>query len=57
MKKSWNDPAKRPAKDSTMNTEGDFGKFTDLMRKVVKVHPTKPGGKPKPISSSRAPAV
>jgi hypothetical protein len=37
MKKSWNDPAKRPAKESTMNTEGDFGKFTDLMRKLVSV--------------------
>ncbi|MCU1249380.1 MAG: hypothetical protein JWQ49_2409 [Edaphobacter sp.] len=35
--KSWADPTKRPAKQSTMNTEGDFGKFTDLMRKLVSV--------------------
>ena len=55
MKKSWNDPAKRPAKDSTMNTEGDFGKFTELMRKVVHVRPSK--DKPKASSSSRVPAV
>jgi hypothetical protein len=55
MKKSWNDPTKRPAKESTMSTEGDFGKFTDLMRKVVQVHP--PKEKPKASSSSHAPAV
>jgi hypothetical protein len=55
MNKAWKDPAKRPPKASTMNTEGDFGKFTDFMRKVVQVHPTK--DKPKPSSSSRVPAV
>jgi hypothetical protein len=50
MKKSWNDPAKRPAKESTMNTEGDFGKFTDLMRKVVKIHP-KADDKPRTVKA------
>jgi len=46
MKKPWVDPAKQPPKPETMNTPGDFGRFTDLMKKVVE----------KPKSSSRAPA-
>jgi hypothetical protein len=37
MKKTWNDPAKRPPKESTMNTAGDFGEFRDLMKRVVSV--------------------
>jgi hypothetical protein len=53
MKKPWNDPAKRPAKESTMNTEGDFGKFTDLMRKVVNI-PAK--SKTEPESHAIGPA-
>jgi hypothetical protein len=47
MKKKWEDPAKRPPKPETMNTPGDFERFTDLMRKIVE--------KPKPVS--RGPAV
>jgi hypothetical protein len=46
MKKPWIDPAKQSPKPETMNTPGDFGRFTDLMRKIVE--------KPKPVS--RAPA-
>jgi hypothetical protein len=35
-KKPWVDPVKsHRAKDSTMNTPGDFGQFTNLMRKLV----------------------
>jgi hypothetical protein len=47
MSEKWEDPAKRPPKPETMNTPGDFGAFTDLMRKIVE--------KPKP--ASRAPAA
>lgn len=47
MKTQWEDPAKRPASQETMNTPGDFKVFTDLMSKIVK--------KPKP-TASRAPA-
>jgi hypothetical protein len=36
MKKAWIDPAKQPPKPETMNTPGDFERFTDLMKKVVK---------------------
>jgi hypothetical protein len=39
MKKQWKDPAKRPPKTETMNTPGDFGAFTDLMRKIVPAKP------------------
>jgi hypothetical protein len=46
MKKEWIDPAKQAPKPETMNTPGDFGRFTDLMRKIVE--------KPKP--ASRVPA-
>ena len=35
MSKKWVDPAKQPPKPETMNTPGDFGKFTDLMRKII----------------------
>jgi len=35
MSKKWDDPAKRPPKAETMNTPGDFGAFTDLMKKIV----------------------
>jgi hypothetical protein len=37
MKKKWEDPAKHPPKPETMNTPGDFRRFTDLMRKLVSV--------------------
>jgi hypothetical protein len=55
MKKTWNNPAKQPPKESTMNTEGDFGKFTDFMRGIVKVKPEKK--RPKPVSSSPSPVA
>jgi len=42
MKKKWDDPAKHAPKAETMNTPGDFGAFTDLMRKIVE--------KPKTVS-------
>ena len=35
MKKPWDDPAKHPPKEETMNTPGDFKVFTDLMSKIV----------------------
>jgi hypothetical protein len=44
MKKKWEDPAKQPPKPETMNTPGDFRKFTDLMRKIIeKPKPASPG--------------
>jgi len=39
MKKPWQNPVDRPAKQETMDTPGDFGAFKDLMRKVVSVPP------------------
>jgi hypothetical protein len=42
MKPKWINPAKQPPKPETMNTPGDFERFTDLMRKIVE--------KPKPAS-------
>jgi hypothetical protein len=39
MKEPWQNPVDRPAKQSTLDTPGDFGKFTDLMRKVVSSPP------------------
>jgi len=39
MNKKWEDPAKHPPKPETMNTPGDFGAFTDLMRKIVPAKP------------------
>jgi hypothetical protein len=35
MKKPWQNPVSRPAKQSTLDTPGNFRQFTDLMRKVV----------------------
>jgi len=51
MKKLWINPAKQDPKESTMNTEGDFGKFTDFMRGIVKARP----GKREPKSASSCP--
>jgi hypothetical protein len=45
MKKPWIDPAKQPPKPETMNTPGDFGRFTDLMRKIVEKPKPHPGEK------------
>jgi hypothetical protein len=47
MKKKWIDPAKQPPKPETMNTPGDFGVFTDLMKKIVE----------KPKAASHGPAA
>jgi hypothetical protein len=46
MKSNWEDPTKRPPKPETMNTPGDFERFTDLMKKIVE--------KPKPASHDPA---
>jgi hypothetical protein len=56
MKNPWKDPVKgHPAKESTMNTEGDFGKFTELMKRVVpRKHEEK---SKKTVSSSPSPAA
>lgn len=52
--KPWINPVKnRPAKESTLNTKGNFGEFTELMRKIV----NKQEEKPKPVSSSRVPGA
>jgi hypothetical protein len=53
-KSAWVDPAKRPPKPETMNTPGDFGKFTELMKRLVKV---KPPREEKSTSASPGPAV
>jgi hypothetical protein len=47
LKGKWIDPAKRAPKPETMNTPGNFERFTDLMRKVVVQ-------KPKPVSPGAA---
>ena len=44
----WQDPAKLPPKPETMNTPGDFERFTDLMRQIV--HKPKPAS-PGPVAS------
>jgi hypothetical protein len=50
MKISWDDPAKRPPKPETMNTPGDFQKFTETMKTMLKAKPEKK-------SASRVPVV
>jgi len=40
--KKWENPAKLEAKPEAMNTPKDFGRFIDLMKKIVE--------KPKPAS-------
>ena len=53
----WKNPVKGvPAKESTMNTEGDFGDFTELMRSVVLVQPQRSNEK-RTIHASLVPAV
>lgn len=39
MSKQWQDPAKQPPKQETMNTPGDFKVFIDLMKKIVPAKP------------------
>jgi len=55
MSKKWEDPAKRPPKPETMNTPGDFGAFTDLMKRIIHTKPPRAQVK-KPRGSSHAPA-
>jgi hypothetical protein len=50
-KSAWVDPAKRPPKPETMNTPGDFGKFTETMRKLIKAKPLKRPSSHGPVSS------
>jgi len=52
--KKWTDPVKnKPAKESTLNTTGDFGEFTALMRKIVNKQEEKPksSSSPDPVAS------
>lgn len=54
MKKRWVDPAKHPPKPETLDISGDFGRFTDMMRRIV----NKPKGEEKqPSAASPAPAA
>lgn len=53
----WVDPAKRPPRDSTMKIEGDFGRFTEFMKRVVKTPIPKKEKQPTSASSSPGPAV
>ena len=53
--KKWSNPVKgHPAKDSTLQTEGNFAEFIELMKKVVKI---KPPREEKITSSSPGPVV
>ncbi len=45
----WNDPAKKSPRQETLNIEGDFGMFTDLMRRIVNKSGSE-GDRPKPAS-------
>jgi hypothetical protein len=56
MKKAWQDPAKLPPKPETMNTPGDFGVFTETMKRIIHMKPTRAQVK-KPRGSSHAPAA
>lgn len=43
--KKWTNPVKNhPAKESTLNTTGDFGQFKELMRRVVAQKPSSSHG-------------
>jgi hypothetical protein len=54
-KSKWRDPVKDvPAKPETLAITGDFGKFTDLMKRVVKVRPPREA---KPTSASLGPVA
>ena len=40
MAKPWTDPVKgRPANKSTLNLNGDFDKFTGVMKRLMQVRP------------------
>lgn len=54
-REGWKDPVKgHKAKESTMQTEGDFAHFTELMKRVVKVRPSREA---KPTSASPGPVA
>jgi hypothetical protein len=50
--RKWNNPAKEPAKPETLSTPGDFGKFTDNMRTMLKAKPEKKHASPAPTLAS-----
>jgi len=54
-KRLWTDPVKGHApQESTMQTEGNFAQFAELMKRVVKVRPpreAKPAS-PGPVASA-----
>jgi hypothetical protein len=43
MKKPWVNPVMRPAKDSTMNTEGNLDEFTVFMKNLMSIPADKLG--------------
>jgi len=55
MTKKWTDPVKnQPAKESTLDTPGDFDEFTELMRRIVNKQektPTQPAVSRDPVVS------
>lgn len=55
MTKKWIDPVKnQSAKESTLNTPGNFDEFTELMRRIVNKQektPTPPAASPGPVAS------
>jgi hypothetical protein len=51
MKKPWIDPAKQSPKPETMNTPGDFAKFTEAMRTMLKAKPEKKRASHAPAAS------
>jgi len=54
-RKGWKDPVKgHTAKESTLETRGDFAQFTALMKRVVKIRPPKEA---KPTSASPGPVA
>ena len=53
MKKRWHDPVKgQPPRPETLAIEGDFGKFTEDMKRLFKQPQTE---KQKPTSASASP--
>jgi hypothetical protein len=59
MKKTWHDPVKsQPPSPETLAIEGDWGKFTDDMKrlfnqtKIEKQKPTSASASPGPVASS-----
>ena len=57
MKAKWQDPVKRPPLESTLQIEGDFGNFTELMKRVVRMKLTREEKQPTPASASPGPVA